>query len=240
MRQILCIEDSAEEQLVIKKVLSDGYITNFVSSLAGARKSLAGQKFDLILLDVSLPDGDGFQFCSELQNDPSTNGIPIFLITGKSSIHDKTLGFTVGADDYLVKPYAPAELKLRIDAKLKKLNERKTSLENLKIGDLLISILEQRAYILSPTGKQPIDLSPMEFKLLNHLAHRPGQVFSREQLIDAACGSHIHISDRSIDSHISRLRKKIKSSGVCIEAIHGSGYTLGNMPAINCRQTSTE
>ena len=224
MYRILSIEDSVEIQLILKKVLSPLCELFLSSTLERARVELSRVPFDLVILDIGLPDGDGLRFCSELKSTPVFSSIPVFILTSNHSIQEKTLGFQLGIEDFVVKPFEPIELRLRIESRLKKIQERKESQEILSIGRLKINYSCQRVALQLPDGDLSINLSSTEFKILVFLAKNKERVKSREQIISAVWTDGSHLSDRTIDSHISRIRKKLIKGNCVIEAVQNSGY----------------
>jgi DNA-binding response OmpR family regulator len=224
MYQILCIEDSEEVQLVLRKTLMPTHTASFASTIEEARIELNQKKFDLIVLDINLPDGDGLRFCSELKSSQDHGEIPIFILTGNQSIQDKTLGFQLGIEDFIVKPFVPMELKIRIESRLKKISSQKQTSSIYKVGNLTIDFSCQRAGLDSSEEVSNIELSSTEFKILGFLIKNKEQVKSREQIIQAVWGDGLHLSDRTIDSHISRIRKKILKCDYSLEAVQNYGY----------------
>lgn len=224
MRQILLIEDSLEIYQLVLKSLGNSYHLDWSKSLAEGTDALKGHKYDLILLDVELPDGNGFEYCQSLQSSKGFN-IPIIILTAKSEVEDKVVGFSVGADDYIVKPFHFMELKARVDAKLKKLENLKDSLDTLTYPSLELSKNNQRVRIESAPGAwEEVPLTSTEFKLLLLLLEKNTAVLSRDEILDHVWGGSVNVFPRTIDTHISKLRKKIPS--IEIKSAHGKGYSL--------------
>ncbi len=226
MYNILCVEDSLEVQIVIRAAFSSTHKLIFACSLAEARTSLDKDTFDAIILDIGLPDGDGLRFCSELKNVQNLSSIPVFVLTGKNSIHEKTLGFQLGIEDFIPKPFNPIELRLRVESRLQKMVDQKRQADSISLGTLKINFSSQRASMTTSSGDLPIEFSSTEFKILSFLARNLDQVKSREQIIAAVWSDGLHLSDRTVDSHISRIRKKLGNSTCLIEAVPGAGYRL--------------
>jgi DNA-binding response OmpR family regulator len=181
-----------------------------------------------------LPDGDGYQLCSVLQSQQETQDIPVIFLTSKNSTSDKVLGFSVGAEDYIAKPFDPLELRARVDARFRKLQKERSRQDVTRIGGIEINKASQKASILRPSGKQEVDLTPIEFKLLLFLAKEPNRVFNRDDILNGVWGEEIHVFNRSVDTHISKLRKKLGEYSKCIQSVHGSGYKF-NLPKIENR-----
>ena len=226
MYQLLCIEDSEEVQLVLDRTLGRHHHVLKALNLRIARSILSTQAIDMILLDIALPDGDGLRFCSELKSNPETKEIPVIILTSKTNLEEKTLGFQLGIEDYIEKPFNPAELRLRVDARLQKMKSISKSYTEIQAGTLRIDLSAQRAHCKMGEGVEQIELSSTEFKILSYLAQKIDQVKTREQIISAVWKDGFHLSDRTIDSHISRIRKKICQSNCAIEAVPNTGYRL--------------
>jgi two-component system phosphate regulon response regulator PhoB len=180
-------------------------------------------------LDVLLPDGQGYDLCREIQGDlGEEGGVPVIFLTGKTTVADKFLGFSVGADDYVTKPFDPAELMVRVDHMILRYEKRKQQSEVIVRGPLKINLGSYAAFLKNETGESRVDLTPVEFKLLLKLAQNPNRVMSREQLIDGVWGNGVFIEDRSVDKHISAIRKKLHPTVDSIKTISGVGYEFQN------------
>lgn len=223
MFSILCVEDSPEYQLLIASALSGSNLT-FASTLKEARESVNNRSvdFDMILLDLELPDGHGIKFLSELKMLPQWNERPVFILSVDNDILSKVTAFTVGAGDYICKPFHALELKARVEAVLKRVQEKQRSADFVKIGNLILDV--PKMTVLLKNSK--IDLTPSEFKILLTLSKNPEVIFSRDQIIDKVWGNDVYISDRTVDTHISHLRSKIAAATVRIETVVGEGYRL--------------
>lgn len=226
MQKILLVEDSLEFQKIVSRTLAHHKVT-VVASAEEASQKLYQENFDLVLLDITLPGKSGFSFLSELQADPKTREIPVFCISGKTEITDKTTAFTLGADDYLSKPFDPIELKARVDAKLNKNRRKEIVSSELKIGKLRIDKNLHRVFLNDRSGESSeIPLTQTEFKILCFLARRMGQVYTRDQLLIGVWGEDAGVLDRVVDVHVCSLRKKLKSLSGYIRAVPGVGYAL--------------
>ncbi len=225
MRQILCVEDNAEMRVLVEASLPH-YRLNFADSLGAAREFLKTRSVDLVILDLELPDGNGLNFLTELKTIYTHDEVPVFILTGKTEISNKVLAFNVGAEDFIAKPFDPLELSARIDAKMKKLERLQDRAENVRIGDLFASLPKQRIWHILNGKETTIDLTTIEFKILMTLARHPERIYSREQLLDEVWGNDTHITDRTVDTHVGHVRKKIAESNVKIETVIGEGYRL--------------
>jgi len=225
MDKILLVEDSVDSKNLAYHALGENFAISWVSNLDSAFKALNENHFNLILLDVVLPDGDGFRFFSMLLNDSRHKETPVMFLTAKGGVADKVLGISLGADDYIIKPFEAAELKARVEMRLKKRKLAQTQGQLLCRGSLELDLKSQRAFLATADGKKTdIELTPSEFKLLFYLASHEEQIFSRNQLLDAVRGTDIHLTDRCIDTYIYTLRKKLGEMGHHIHAVYGEGY----------------
>jgi DNA-binding response OmpR family regulator len=223
MRSMLVIEDNAEMRILVEAAL-DEYQLTFSSTLREAKEALLKKKYEMILLDLGLPDGDGMKFLAELSGQPETKDIPVIVLTGKSETVNKVMAFSIGAEDFVSKPFDPLELKARVAAKLRKSEKQQQLSEVLKIGDLKIDVLKQKVWIVKGQDNEAVDLTTLEFKLLLNFARAPERVFTRDFLLNEVWGMNVSVTDRTVDTHIGHLRKKLSHSRTKIETVIGSGY----------------
>jgi len=174
---------------------------------------------DLIVLDVMLPALSGMEVARLIRQDEKTRRIPILMLTARGDEVDRVVGFEIGADDYVVKPFSPRELVLRIQAILRREAEE-DSARPLAFGPLIIDL---GGHTVRLKGKE-IALTATEFKLLHRMARRPGRVFGRDQLLSEVWGYGGEVETRTVDTHVKRLRAKLGSSGEWIETVRGVGY----------------
>lgn len=226
MAKICIVEDSEEVASVLTHALAIRHNVEIFKTMAEARAAIPKQEFKLIILDIGLPDGDGLRLCAEIKCQEKLKRIPIFILTGKTSIHEKTLGFQLGIDDFISKPFDPIEVLLRVDAILKKRSEDSEESSELSFGNLRINIASQQVGILISSSLYIVSLSSKEFGILIFLAKHPDQIKSRNTILSVVWGNNTHVTDRTVDSHISRLRKKLEKSNIHIEAIANVGYRL--------------
>ena len=175
---------------------------------------------NLILLDLMLPGMDGKDICRTLKSSPLTQSIPILMLTAKADEIDRVIGFEIGADDYVTKPFSPKELVLRVKAILRRKEIPQDADKILQIGDLLINMDRHQVFV----QKRPVELTSTEFKLLFELASRRGRVQTRERLLDKVWGYTYEGYARTVDTHIRRLREKLGFLGESIETLRGVGY----------------
>lgn len=177
---------------------------------------------DLVILDLMLPDADGFEICKYMKKQDKLSSVPIIMLTAKSEETDKVLGLELGADDYITKPFSIKELVARVKAVLRRESEKKT-LPTVEIGGIL-TINEGKHEVLLE-GKR-VKLTTTEFKILSFLASKKGWVFSRNQILDHLWGHEKAVVDRTIDVHIKHLRGKLGKASEFIKNIRGVGYKL--------------
>ena len=175
---------------------------------------------DLIILDLMLPQIDGLEVCRRLRANPATRRILILMLTAKSEETDQVVGFAVGADDYVTKPFSVKVLLERIKALLRR-RESESEDHDVVVGQ---GIMVDRQRHRATAGDRVLDLTPSEFGLLDALIRQPGRVFSRSELIDSALGSDAIVLDRTIDVHIRSLRKKMDDHADVVETVRGVGY----------------
>lgn len=221
-KAILLIEDSKEIYQMINQSLSRMAEIFWAPTLKEGRSILKDNTIDLLLLDLELPDGNGIELCEELQS--SHPELPIFLLTAHDQLSDKVLGFSAGADDYITKPFNSLELKARIEAKLKKLDILLKSSDVLDWKEISINKSSQTLRVLNNEVWEDVDLTALEFKLLMYFAINEGKVLKREDILDEIWGEDIHVYARSVDTHVSKLRKKLLGASEIIESVHGVGY----------------
>lgn len=178
---------------------------------------------DLVVLDWMLPLVSGLEVCRRLRRDPASRNLPVIMLTARAEEGDRVRGLEVGADDYVVKPFSPAELIARVRAVLRRLRPA-LSEERLALGDLVLDLASHRV----TRAEQKIDLGPTEFRLLRFLLEHPGRVFSRAQLLDAVWGNAAEVEERTVDVHIRRLRKAINPAGMpdVIRTVRAAGYAI--------------
>jgi DNA-binding response OmpR family regulator len=175
---------------------------------------------DAIILDVMMPGLDGLAVCRRLRESPRTARIPIILLTAKAGEADRVVGLEMGADDYVVKPFSPRELVARIRAQLRRTAATAGEGEAIRRGDLVI---DSGRHEVTWAGK-PVVLTATEFRILHYLASRPGRVCSRTDIIDGALGRDVAVVDRTVDVHVTALRKKLGKGGDLLETVRGFGY----------------
>ncbi len=178
---------------------------------------------DLVLLDWMLPEMSGIEVCRQLRRKPVSKSIPVIMLTARGEESDTVRGLDAGADDYVTKPFSPAELVARMHALLRR-SRPVLADEKLLAADISMDLAAHRVH---RSGAE-IKLGPTEFRLLRHLLEYPGRVFSREQLLDAVWGRDVYVEPRTVDVHIRRLRKALNDGGKAdlIRTVRSAGYAL--------------
>ncbi len=219
--RILVIDDEADLiELVRYNLEQEGFqVTSASDGEAGLNIALREMP-DLALVDLMLPGMDGLEVCRSLRADNRTASIPVIILTAKSAESDRVVGLELGADDYVVKPFSPRELAARVKAVLRRTQQPSPQSKAIHRGGLSIDLSRREATLHGI----PIELTATEFRLLQFFASYPGRVFSRSELIDAALGRDVSVIDRTIDVHITGLRKKLGSCSDWIETVRGFGY----------------
>ena len=227
-QKILLIEDEPDIRKTLEyNIARDGYDVITAPSLSEGRNHLNSSSFSLILLDLMLPDGSGLDLCREIKSDKEKTATPIIILTAKDDEVDKVVGFELGADDYVTKPFSVRELILRIKAVLKRGDRKQENLEvQRQFGDLLIDVDSHEVFV----NDQSITLTALEFKLLRQLVDRRGRVQSRDQLLSDVWGYSADVTTRTVDTHIKRLREKLGSMGKYVQTIRGVGYKFTRTP----------
>lgn len=222
MAKILLIDDSDEIAELIESGLSP-YFVRRVASVSEASAALKEAEYDLILIDVILPDGNGFDLCMQLSTDSMHSHVPRMILTAKDQVSEKVYAFNCGADDYLTKPFHMAELRARVDRKLKQGSDNTNGC--LNYGLFSFNMEFQRCHVLEGQTSRDLALTPTEFRLFLTLVKNKGRVLSRkflELVAWEAQGSVIEV--RGIDTHVAHLRKKLGAAKNQIISIYGQGY----------------
>jgi len=222
-KRILVIDDDASILKLVSDVLTEeGFSVITASCGEEGIKKVHRSKPNLVILDLRLPDMDGFQICQTLKKDKIVSNIPIIMLTVKSAKSSTVAGLEMGADDYIVKPFNQEELVARVKTVLRRAGGEEKVEEILKYGDMHLNLDKHTVFI---KDKQ-IDLTPMEFNLLHILVKKKGHVLNRNFLLETVWGYEYFGTTRTVDVHIGRLREKLTPLGDKIETVEGVGYRL--------------
>jgi two-component system, OmpR family, catabolic regulation response regulator CreB len=224
-KRILVVEDErAIAETILFALKTEGFLPTWAANAGQAKDLLDGNVFDLLILDIGLPDISGFDLCREVRNGSQ---IPIFFLTARSEEIDRVLGLELGADDYIAKPFSPRELTARVKSLFRRIEAPRASIPKNPLGKFQLN--EDRASI-SFKGAL-LELTRTEYRLLSLLVRRPGRVFSRQEILDRISDNPEMSLDRTIDSHVKSLRAKLReldSSCDWIVTHRGFGYSLAD------------
>ena len=225
MNEILLADDEPNQIELMKFNLEkNGFLVRSAYNGKQALDMIYEKKPSVLIADWMMPKMSGIELCRELRSKKDTKLLPIIMLSARSEDFDKSLGLDTGADDYISKPFSPMELVSRVKALIRRTNTS-MSIDELIVGELKISLSEMQVF----RNDKLVKLGPKEFKLLTLLAERPGHIFSREKLLDAVWGHGIFIEDRTVDVHMSRLRKALrinKNDIDLIRTVRDGGYGL--------------
>jgi phosphate regulon transcriptional regulator PhoB len=224
MTRILIVDDEVDLLDLVEYNLQRADFRVFrAENGTDALRSVKENSPELILLDVMLPDFDGYQVLKRLREDDSARHIPVIMLTAKTAEEDLLEGFALGADDYVSKPFSPKELIARIRAVLKRSAAKSAMQRELVHGALKIDLDAHRVWV----GSNELPLAPQEFRLLVYLCANPRKVHSRERLLSEAWDEEVYVEPRTVDVHIRRLRSRLESMAASrdwIETVRGAGY----------------
>jgi phosphate regulon transcriptional regulator PhoB len=229
--RILVVEDEQDVAEMIRYNLSkEGFDVRVTANGADALTQAREARPELVLLDIMVPQLNGWEVCRRLKQDVETRSIPIIMVTGRVEEGDKVLGFEMGADDYVTKPFSPRELVARIRAVIRRGTQGRAQQAKhyLKAGDLEI---DRHRFEVKMKGQQ-VELTRKEFELLAALVGTPGRVFGREELLDLVWGQDGFVEPRTVDVHVARLRGKFTAAKLPapgVETVRGVGYRLRDL-----------
>lgn len=222
-KRVAVVEDEAElASLLEYNLANNGFQTRLFAGSKGTLEQLERWRPDLVVLDVMLPDGDGFDLCKQIRRSSNLGRIPILFLTARSDEVDRVLGLEIGGDDYIVKPFSPRELIARVKAHLRR-GEPDQENAVLAMGPFKLDRAAHRVFI---EGRE-LPLTSTEFKLLDFFFVNPGKAFSREQLLNEVWGEQHFVTPRTVDVHVRRLREHIESQPEdpkYLVTVRGFGY----------------
>ena len=232
---ILVVDD---EQDVLRLVTSNlkraGYETIIAEDGGQALNKARNEKPDLMILDLMLPSISGLEVCRSLKGDPAMADMPVIMLTARDEEIDRVVGFELGADDYVTKPFSPRELVLRVQSLLKRAGSwtQKPAPKAAQGGERDSGVVKLGPIVLDAdrcevrVQGRPLDFSRTEFKLLSVLAKNPGRVHTRDELLSQVWGYESDTETRTVDMHVLRVREKLGSSAECLETVRGFGYRM--------------
>ncbi|NKB50672.1 MAG: response regulator [Rhizobiaceae bacterium] len=216
--RILLVEDNQRLGAGLKRLLDASYAVDHVLTGENGLAAAQSQPYDLIILDLSLPDTDGLEVLREIRNGKLT--MPVLILTARDELDDRIAGLDLGADDYMTKPFELTELEARVRALLRRVSMEKTSL--LQIGSLIFDLRNNQV----TAENEPLDLSARETMVLRALMMANGRLLSKSQLLDSITRFDDDVSENAIEQYVSRLRRKLTGHGLSINAARGLGYHL--------------
>jgi len=226
-QRILVVEDDKDLCTLLEYNLSrNGYEVELRHGISGVLDEAVRHPPQLIILDVMLPDGDGFDLCRQLRADEATRTVPVLFLTARGQEADRVLGLEIGGDDYVTKPFSPRELMARVKAHLRRAVSNGASGETAEAtqsGPLTLDSVARRVTL----NGEPLSLTATEFRLLEYFIANPGRVYSREQLLQSIWGEGTYVTPRNVDVHIRRLRERIENrpdDPKLIQTVRGFGY----------------
>ncbi len=224
MTSVLIVDDERDLLSVLDfNLRAAGFETNLATTGEQALLQLRRSVPDLVLLDLMLPDLPGTEVCRQIKADPRTKHVPVVMLTAKGDEVDRVVGFELGADDYVTKPFSVRELVLRLRAILRRgAGGRATERPPERVGPIRVDVEGHRAYV---DGAE-MQLTPLEFKLLTTFMARLGRVQSRDQLLEDVWEMSAEVETRTVDTHVKRLREKLGSGRDLLETVRGIGYRL--------------
>ena len=222
-KRIAIVEDEAElASLIDYNLTHHGYETQIFNGSKGTLKSLEQYKPDLAVLDVMLPDADGFELCRQIRQSPVLGRMPVLFLTARSDEVDRVLGLEIGGDDYMTKPFSPRELIARVKAHLRR-EDMDSAQEAVEIGPFRLDRTARRLFLRDTE----LELTSTEFNLLEFFLTHPGRAYSREQLLEAVWGEQRYVTPRTVDVHVRRLRERIEQQPDdprYLTTVRGFGY----------------
>jgi two-component system phosphate regulon response regulator PhoB len=222
--KLLIVEDEADLVRTLDyNFRQAGFEVHTATSGREGLRIAAAKPPDLVLLDLMLPDLQGVEVCRMLKADPKTRATPVIILTARGEEVDRVVGFEIGADDYVTKPFSVRELVLRVRAVLRRGEPTGRPAEVMKLGQLTIDSEAHRVHV---DGRE-VPLTALEFRLLRTLVQRRDRVQTRETLLNDVWGLNLNVETRTIDTHIKRLREKLGKAGSLIETVRGVGYRFG-------------
>jgi two-component system phosphate regulon response regulator PhoB len=228
-KRIAVVEDEAELASLIEYNLSrSGYQPHLLAGDGGTVKSLEQIKPDLVILDVMLPEADGFEICRQIRRSPSLSRTPVLFLTARSDEVDRVLGLEIGGDDYMTKPFSPRELIARVKAHLRR-EEMDNEPAALEVGPFRLDRTARRVYLRDAE----LELTSTEFNLLEFFLTHPGRAYSRDQLLESVWGEQRYVTPRTVDVHVRRLRERIEpepENPRFLTTVRGFGYRFEENP----------
>lgn len=241
--KILVVEDDLAQQLIIKKALEGYFDLTIASTYTQAIEFINDDVFDLYLLDIMLVDIEesssgqvdetGYQICEVIKSQPELRNKPVIFLTSRAEVTSKVLGFQLGADDYIVKPCNPLELRARLESRIARQKEVEENQGELCVGGFSLHSDTQRIEIEHEGVVGEVELTPIEFKLFFFLVKNKDKVLEREAILEHVWGQNTNVMDRSVDTYVAAVRRKLGKHSKCLKSVHGVGYKFVPMDVKN-------
>jgi len=223
MERVLIVDDDPDIQKLVSYNLGQaGFEVTTAGTGRNALEAVQKHPPDLIILDLMLPDVDGMEVCRTLRQRDSSRHIPIIMLTARSEEIDRVIGFELGADDYVMKPFSPRELVLRVKSIFRRTKDERSDM--LRIGNIQLYPDRHQCFV----GNEQVTLNAKEFDLLYELMRARGNVLTRDVLMDKVWGYHGEATSRTLDTHVRRVREKLGNEGLHVETVRGVGYRMGS------------
>lgn len=215
------------DEILIRTALAQRFTVHSVRGLGEFLRVAKSHPPQLVLLDVSLGGENGFTIFEQLRKEPEFAKTPVFFVTANRDRESRLAGLGLGADDYITKPFDVDELLIRVSNRLARENLQPASLTRLVSGRIQVDLAEAKASILTGTDSaETADLTPNEYRLLVFLLRNPNRDLARSEIVRGVWGDEIHLTERTVDTHIKHLRRKLRDEGRRIESVHGVGFRL--------------
>lgn len=219
--RVLIVEDERDlSRVVAYNFQKEGFDVVVAYNGDQALRAMKEERFDVVLLDLMLPDISGIEVCKKIKQNPASASIPVVMVTAKGEEVDRIVGFELGADDYVVKPFSVRELVLRVRSILRRADASAQAPERFETGKLRVDRAAHRVWV----EEREVALTALELRLLVMLYDRRGRVQSRELLLDEVWGADTDVTARNVDTHVKRVREKLGAAGEYIETVRGVGY----------------
>lgn len=224
-KHVLLVEDARDIQFLVRTAIGERVSLTCVETSEAAMKELHSGNYSLILLDVNLPDANGFDLCRRLREEDRFSDVPIFFLTGENELQNKKAGFDSGADDYVTKPFEPEELEARVMAKLKR--KPGQIKDKIQVDGYRVDMVQHKIFQRQQDDSEELlPLTPLEFRLLSLFLRHEGKIFSRAELLGLFWGDAVYVSRNTVDTHISSLRKKMGDDGAALKSVFKKGYSF--------------
>lgn len=227
-QRLLLVDDEPDlQQLLVFNLGAAGFAVEAVATGAAGIEAALRERPAVVILDLMLPDIPGTEVCRRLRSEERLDDVGILMLTARGDEYDRVLGFEVGADDYVVKPFSVRELLLRVRAVLRRAQPTTEPRQDIvTFGNLRLDIAAHQVWV----EDEPVRLTALEFKLLATFIERKGRVQTRDHLLSDVWGVDADITTRTVDTHVKRLREKLGEAGQYIETLRGVGYRFGDRP----------